>query len=99
VYKEQPFYINIPVKELHESKSEENILVQGIIDLYYITEDNEIILVDYKTDYVPEKDENYLKEKYEKQLNLYKKALEEATKQKVSKTYIYSTYMGREIVL
>ena len=41
VYREQPFYINIPVKELYEIKSEENILVQGIIDLYYIKKNNE----------------------------------------------------------
>lgn len=97
VYKEQPFYINIPVKELYEINSNENILVQGIIDLYYITKQGEIILVDYKTDYVPENQENYLTEKYTPQLNLYKRALEQALNKKITKTYIYSTYLGKEI--
>ena len=31
---------------------EEKILVQGIIDLYYINQQDELILVDFKTDYV-----------------------------------------------
>ena len=97
VYKEQPFYINIPVKEIYGIESEENILVQGIIDLYYISENNEIVLVDYKTDYVPEKNENYLIEKYKEQLNLYKRAIEQALGKKVDKIYIYSTYLGKKI--
>ena len=97
IYKEQPFYINIPVKELYESKSNENILVQGIIDLYYITENEEIILVDYKTDYVPENKASYLKEKYQSQLNLYKRALEQALGKKVTRAYIYSTYLNDSI--
>ncbi len=97
IYKEQPFYINIPVKELYESESDEKILVQGIIDLYYISENGEIVLVDYKTDYVPENDENYLIEKYSGQLRLYKRAIEQALGKKVDKEYIYSTYLNRRI--
>ena len=97
IYKEQPFYIGIPVNELYESKSNENILVQGIIDLYYITKKGEVVLVDYKTDYVQKNEENVLREKYTPQLNLYKRALEQALNKPISKTYIYSTYLGREI--
>ena len=99
VCKEQPFYINIPVKELYESTSDEKILVQGIIDLYYITENNEIVLVDYKTDYVPEKQEQNLIEKYQGQLSLYKRALEQSLQRKISKIYIYSTYLEKAIKL
>lgn len=97
VYKEQPFYINIPVKELYETKVNDNILVQGIIDMYYINEKGEIILVDYKTDYVPQNDGIYLKEKYESQLKLYKRAIEQSLNKKVLKTYIYSTYLSQAI--
>ena len=43
--------------------------------MYYINKENNIILVDYKTDFV--KDENELIKKYKKQLEIYKKALEE----------------------
>lgn len=97
VYREKPFYINIPVKELYEQDLEEKILVQGIIDLYYITEKDELVLVDFKTDFVENKDEKILVEKYNTQLNLYKRALESAMNRKVDKIYIYSTYLEKEI--
>ena len=95
VEREKPFYITIPANEVYGNDIKEEILVQGIIDLYYITENDELILVDYKTDYVKEKEE--LIQKYSKQLELYKNALEEALNKKVSKTYIYSTCLDEEI--
>ncbi len=97
VYKERPFFINIPAKEIYEEEIEDEILVQGIIDLYYINQDNEVILVDYKTDYVAKGKENELVKKYISQLELYKKALEESLQRKVDKIYIYSVYLGKEI--
>jgi ATP-dependent helicase/nuclease subunit A len=38
VHKEKPFYINLPASEVYEEDINENVLVQGIIDLYYVTE-------------------------------------------------------------
>ena len=95
IYKEMPFYTYIDTKEIYNTNHSENILVQGIIDLYYIDENNNIILVDYKTDYV--KNEEELIERYKVQLEIYKKALEEALMKKVSETYIYSIHLCREI--
>ncbi len=95
VYKEQPFYINIPASTIYNEDIDEKVLVQGIIDLFYITEDNKIILIDYKTDYVPEGKEETLKEKYKEQLDLYKIAIEEMMKEKVDNVYIYSTYLEK----
>ena len=97
IYKEKPFFINIPAKEIYGENLEEDILVQGIIDLYYINQQDEIILVDYKTDYVEKGKEHSLIEKYRVQLDLYKRALEETLRKKVSKVYIYSVYLGKEI--
>ena len=94
VYREKPFYINIPAKEIYDDKLEEDILVQGIIDLYYINKNDELVLVDYKTDYVEKGKEQELLDKYNEQLNLYEKALENALNKKVSKKYIYSVYLG-----
>lgn len=95
VYKEEPFYINIPASEIYNVQVEENVLVQGIIDLYYIDKHDNIILVDYKTDYV--QNENELIEKYKEQLELYKKAIEGFLERKVNKVIIYSTYLQKEI--
>ena len=91
IHKETPFYINIPATEIYdEAEESEKILVQGIIDLYYIDKNDNLILVDYKTDYVPNGDVKILEEKYKVQLDIYKKALEEATGKKVYKAMIWA---------
>ncbi len=95
IQKEKPFYITVPAKEIYQEEIEEEILVQGIIDLYYINQKDELILVDYKTDFV--ETEEALQNKYRKQLELYKKALEEALEKKVSHVFLYSTFLGKEI--
>lgn len=96
IHKEKPFYININGKKIYKEDIDENILVQGVIDLYYIDEKDNIILVDYKTDYI-KKDEQELVDKYRKQLSIYADALESALGKKVYKTYIYSVYLGKSI--
>ena len=54
-------------------------------------------MLDYKTDYVEKGKENELIQKYRKQLELYKQALEQALEKKVKRVYIYSVYLGKEI--
>ena len=95
IEKEKPFYINLPAEKIYGNEIKDNILVQGVIDLYYINKNNELVLVDYKTDYIEMEEE--LVKKYKTQLDLYKNALEEAMQRKVDKVYIYSTYLNKEI--
>ena len=90
VHKEQPFYINIPAKDVvsEAENSKKNILVQGIIDLYYIDKNDNLVLIDFKTDYIsnePNAKEKIL-DKYRVQLEIYKTALEQALGRKVNKT-------------
>lgn len=95
IHKEEPFYLHISASKLLEDENlTEKIIAQGIIDLYYINDKNELILVDYKTDYVEKGQEQKLIQKYQEQLNLYKQALEEAIDRKVNKVIIYSTWLG-----
>ena len=98
-HKEEPFYINIPANEVIESTLDENILVQGIIDLYYVTKDGELVLLDYKTDFINEGEEQILIDRHKPQLMLYKRALESGINKKVDKIYIYSTKLGKEILI
>lgn len=95
IYREIPFYLNINSGEIYE-KTNEPILVQGVIDIYYISKNDELVLVDYKTDYIKEKEtgKEELTQKYKSQLDLYKRALEKALKRKVDKAYIYSTSLN-----
>lgn len=97
IEQEKPFYINLPAQEFFEEQTDENILVQGIIDLYYIDKDDKLKLVDYKTDYVKVGNENELREKYKTQIELYSRALEKAFGKKVDEKYLYSVYLGKEI--
>lgn len=90
VHKEQPFYINIPAKDVvsEAGNSKKNILVQGIIDLYYIDKNDNLVLIDFKTDYIsqePNAKEKIL-DKYKVQLEIYKTALEQALGRTVNKT-------------
>ena len=72
VYKEQPFYIYLSADEIYNNGIKEKILVQGIIDLYYINKNDELILLDYKTDYVENNNEQELIDKYKGQLSIKK---------------------------
>lgn len=95
IHKEEAFYLYLPANEINkEYTKEDKILVQGVIDLYYIDKENNLNLIDYKTDYVEKGQEEILVQRYKKQLELYKEALEKALNRKVNKTAIYSTYVG-----
>ena len=98
IHKEHPFYINIKASRIYNQinkEDDEDILVQGVIDLFFIDKDDKLILVDYKTDYV--QNENELIEKYKGQLDLYKEALEQSLDKKVDKMCIYSVYLNKLI--
>lgn len=98
IHKEHPFYINIKASRIYNQinkEDDEDILVQGVIDLFFIDKDDKLILVDYKTDYV--QNENELVEKYKGQLDLYKEALEQSLDKKVDKMCIYSVYLNKLI--
>ena len=100
INKEKPFYINVKASRLYDNISknnDENILVQGVIDLYYINKNDELVLIDYKTDYIEKDKEQELVEKYKEQLNLYKEALEKSLNRKVNKVALYSLYLNKEI--
>lgn len=98
IHKEHPFYINIKASRIYNQinkEDDEDILVQGVIDLFFIDKDDKLILVDYKTDYVQH--ENELVEKYKGQLDLYKEALEQSLDKKVDRMCIYSVYLNKLI--
>lgn len=94
--KEKAFVLGIPAGEIWDCDSRELVLVQGIVDAFFY-EDGDIILMDYKTDSV-EKPEQLL-QRYQAQLDLYARALEEATGKKIREKIIYSFHLKKEIIL
>ncbi len=97
--REQPFVIGVPAREVLPTQREEIILIQGIIDAYF-KEGDDLVIVDYKTDRVSaKKGADMLKNKYQIQLKLYAKALEQLTGCRVKECYIYSLTLEEAIPL
>lgn len=97
LWKEQPFVLGVDAREIYPEEQEgEQILVQGIIDVYFET-DGELVVLDYKTDKVRRSEE--LVERYHAQLDYYAKALEQITRKKVREKVIYSFTLREEIVM
>ena len=76
-------------EELFDFQSDEKIIVQGTIDAFFETKDEEIVIVDYKTDKVIDGDSSLIAERYHSQLDYYAKALEKALGKKVRRKILY----------
>ena len=95
LYKEQPFVIGVKASTLSSDFPEsETVLVQGVIDVYYI-EDGKITVLDYKTDKVGNAGE--LIKRYRTQLDYYAEAIGKLTGLTVSKKLIYSFALSETI--
>ncbi len=93
--REVPFSAMIPASQVYqgwESKQEEQIFLQGIVDLLIETDDGWVI-IDYKTDrvnqVVDDHEINRLKKRYETQIKLYKQAIEMILKVEIKQAYLY----------
>ncbi len=89
--KEQPFMLGLAADRVHpEFPSEETVLIQGIIDVYW-EEDGELVVLDYKTDRVKQGQE--LVTRYQLQLAYYAEALMRITGKPVREKLIYSFHL------
>ncbi len=94
-YREYKFTVNIPAslvtEDLEGDIAHTPVVLEGAVDLL-IVDDRGITVVDYKTDRV--KDAEKLKVMYERQLSLYKNAIEQIFKKPVVRCLIYSVYLS-----
>lgn len=92
VVRELPFYTEISAlefnKNLPKEYNDEVVRLQGVIDAYFEEEDG-IVIVDYKTDYVGEGGVQEIIDRYRLQLDYYSRALEKITGKKVRERYLY----------
>jgi len=89
VYRETPFVLAVPATDFYPDSpaaANETILVHGIIDCYF-EEDGQIVLLDYKSDAQPAR--------HRTQMEIYKKAIANATAKNVKEMLIYSFALGR----
>lgn len=98
LHREQPFVTTMPACDIYPDRAEtQGVLIQGIIDGYYETEEG-IVLMDYKTDSLKPGEESHLVDRYRIQMELYRKALEEILATPVRESILYSFSLGKEIV-
>lgn len=93
LFREQPFVYGIQADRLL-FHTEETILIQGIVDVFFEEEDG-LVLLDYKTDVIKSPEE--LTGRYKVQLDYYEEALESLMGKKVKEKILYSFYLGCEI--
>lgn len=101
--RELPFYTEISSLDVDNTLPEkvyenEKIRLQGIIDCIF-EEDDEVVLLDYKTDYVVEGMEEEIIDKYRVQLKYYKDAVEKITGKKVKASYLYLFGLSKEVIV
>ena len=114
INREKPFYLELSCDEIsgfayapdvsaqcggnRKMIDNETVLIQGVIDCYFEEKDR-IVLLDYKTDYIPSagKDviEGIIKDRYHMQMEYYAKALEKILGRKVEEKYIYLFWNGQ----
>ena len=100
LYVEKPFVMSVFPQELFDEEESDSrsdtVLVQGIIDVFFVEEDG-IVLLDYKTDRVQQAEE--LVKRYQAQLQLYALALGRTMDLPVKEILIYSFYLEKMIAL
>ncbi|MGM0874546.1 MAG: helicase-exonuclease AddAB subunit AddA [Bacillota bacterium] len=94
VYREIPFSYALQADQLYEDMEKEPILVQGVIDCLFEDEEG-IVLLDYKTDTIEGRfprlanAEQVLKERYQVQIDLYTKAIEDIIHRPLNEKYLF----------
>ena len=76
--------------------SDEKVVIQGMIDIFFEDENGDVIIADYKTDKINNNIDE-IKEKYSPQLKYYKIAVERAFGKKVSRCYLLLLDCGQAI--
>lgn len=89
IYREVPFNLRRKANDfMPDVNSHEDLLIQGVIDCYFI-ENGNAILLDYKSDRIPEGMEEAVASNYKEQLLLYKEAIEKICGIPVKESYLY----------
>jgi ATP-dependent helicase/nuclease subunit A len=98
IRREVPFNLRCGAERIFENLPEchEQVLIQGVIDLFF-TEEDELVLVDFKTDRITPDNYDDLLNQYRVQLELYREALQNICGRQVKETYLYFFDSGSAI--
>lgn len=76
---------------------DKKILIQGIIDCFLEEKDGYVVIIDFKTDKLSAKDYPELMARYQIQMALYRRAVEEIYQKQVKESYIYLFHTGETV--
>ncbi len=93
VFVEKAFAFYIDRNKIFDDNTSGVMLLHGVIDLYFY-EGDEVVIVDYKTDYMSDENKASLISEYKLQLEIYRDAVEKAENKKVKNAYVYSFFKG-----
>lgn len=98
LWRENPFVMQADAREISScfEGTEEKVLIQGTVDACFLEEDG-MVLLDYKTDHVRRDESAMLADRYRRQFELYKRAIERLTGHPVKEAVLYSLYLDRAI--
>ncbi len=108
LYREQRFNLELPASDfaadarLKAELSGETVLVQGVIDCFFIDTEGNIVLVDYKTDRLPKNRAaaaEKLRAAHARQIGYYARAISEICGKAPSRRLIYSLCLGDTVAL
>ena len=92
-WREQAFGLLLPAREVApEAAENDEVYVQGVIDLFFEEKDGGIVLADYKTD--RETTPDLIRHRYQVQMNLYARAIQHILGKAPKEIYIYRLFNG-----
>lgn len=97
LHRETAIDYNISLTEIYKDESideTERIMLVGIVDAFFEDQDGDLVLIDYKTDYVSRDRYGAIVARYKPQLDLYARALEDISGKRVKEKYIYLFSVG-----
>ena len=106
VKREQKIYTQIKMNDIYlndeifknnrETYENESVMLRGVIDLYF-EEDDGLVILDYKTDFVDENNKKEIIHKYKKQIEIYADVLSKLTDKKVKEKYLYLFGIDKQV--
>lgn len=98
VEREFKFSLLVPAHQYYPQIEEnEQVLLQGVVDCWFIDEDGQATVLDFKTDRVTEDTVAARAQEYGPQLEVYSRALSEAAGLHVARRYLWFFALGREV--
>ena len=98
VKREQKIYTQVKMNDIYlnddifknnrEIYEDESVMLRGVIDLYF-EEDDGLVILDYKTDWIDNNNKKEIIHKYKKQLEIYAEVLSTLTGKKIKEKYLY----------